>query len=74
MFSIVFVSEAQIKYVVGMSTMPKTHGTAFFSYLSDGNTEFPGPASLHFLLCSPTQESGIDELFAPTRLLDPGVM
>jgi hypothetical protein len=66
MFSIVFVSEAQIKYVVGMSTMPKTHGTALFSYLSDGNTEF--------LLCSPTQESGIDELFAPTRLLDPGVM
>jgi hypothetical protein len=28
MFSIVFGSEAQIKYIVGMSTMPKTHGTA----------------------------------------------
>jgi hypothetical protein len=57
MFSIVFGSAVQIKYIVGMVTMPETHGTSYLSYLSSVSMEILGAASLHLALCTPTQES-----------------
>jgi hypothetical protein len=55
MFSIVFGSAVQIKYIVGMVTMPETHGTSYLSYLSSANMEILGAASLHLSLCIPKQ-------------------
>jgi hypothetical protein len=39
MFSIVFGSEVQIKYIVGMPTMHKTHGMAPFCHISGADPE-----------------------------------